>query len=77
MVGTEAYSEAVVTANRNLAIRRRDRQSARKAESVIRPDKTAQLRIKKHFAKRVARKIKIAKLKGARPKLKDLAFKKK
>ena len=34
MVGTEAYSEAVVAASRNLAVRRRDRSAARKAYSV-------------------------------------------
>lgn len=76
MVGTEAFSEVVVTASRNLAVRRRDRQAVRKAETVTKPDKTAQIRIKKQFAKRVAKKVKIAKLKGARPKLKDLAFRK-
>lgn len=77
MVGTEAYSEAVVAASRVLAVRRRDRQAVRKAESVTRPDKVAQLRIKKHFAKRVAKKVKIARLKGVKPKLKNLAMKKK
>jgi hypothetical protein len=71
------YSEAVVAANRVLAVRRRDRQAVRKADSVIRPEKAAQLRIKKHFAKRVAKKVKIARLKGVKPKLKNLAMRKK
>ena len=39
---TEAYSEAVVAASRNLAVRRRDRSTARKADSVTRPERTAQ-----------------------------------
>ena len=72
MVGTEAYSEAVMTANKNLALRRRDRKSLRKADSVTRPEVTAKLRIKKQLAKKVARKVKIAKLKGTKPKLKRL-----
>lgn len=76
IVGTEAYSEALVKANCNIAVRRRKRVAARKAESVTKPDKTAQLRIKKHFAKRVAKKVKLAKLKGTRPKLKGMVKKK-
>lgn len=77
LVGTEAYSEAVLSANRILAVRRRERQAVRKAESVTQPEKIAQLRIKKHFAKRVAKKVKIARLKGVKPKLKNLAMKRK
>ncbi len=50
MVGTEAYSEAVVAASRNLAVRRRGCSTARKADSVTRPKRTAQSRIKKHLA---------------------------
>jgi hypothetical protein len=46
MVGTEAYSEAVAAASRNLAVRRRDRSTALKADSVTRPERTAQSRIK-------------------------------
>lgn len=67
----------MVAANRVLALRRRDRQALRKAESVTRPEKVAQLRIKKHFAKRVAKKVKIARLKGMKPKLNNLAMRKK
>jgi hypothetical protein len=70
------YSEAVVAANRILAVRRRDRLAIRKADNVIHPEKVAQLRIKKHFAKKVAKKVKIARLKGVKPKLKNLAMKK-
>lgn len=66
----------MVKANCNIAVRRRKRAAAKKAESVTKPDKTAQLRIKKQFAKRVAKKVKIAKLKGVRPKLKGLIKKK-
>ena len=76
LVGTEMYSEAVVAASRVLAARRRDRRAVQKAEFVTQPDKAAQMRIKKHFAKRVAKKVKIARLKGVRPKLKNLAMKK-
>lgn len=74
LVGTEAYSEAVVAANRSLAVRRRDRNTARKADSVVRPERSAHLKMKKHLAKRVAKKVKIAKIKGKRLKLKDMAF---
>jgi hypothetical protein len=70
MVGTEAYCQAEVAASRNLAGRRRDRTAARKADSVIRPERTAQLRIKKHLAKRVAKKMKVAKFKGKKLKIK-------
>ncbi len=61
MVGTEAYTEAVIAASRKLAVRRRDRSAARKADSVIRPERTAQHRIKKYLAKRLAKKVKVAK----------------
>ena len=53
-----------------VAVRRRDRSAARKADSVIRPERTAQLRIKKHLAKRVAKKMKVAKFKGKKLKIK-------
>jgi len=65
-----------VKANCNIAVRRQKRVAAKKAESVTKPDKIAQSRIKKHFAKRVAMKVKIARLKGVRPKLKGLVKKK-
>lgn len=76
-MGVETYSEAVIGANRVIAVRRRDRKVGRKAEGVTNPEKVARLRMKKHFAKRVAKKVKIARLKGAKPKLKDLAMKRK
>ena len=41
MVGTEGYSEAAVAASRNLAVW--DRWAARNADSVVRPERTAQL----------------------------------
>lgn len=77
LVGTEAYSEAVLSANKVLAVRRRDRLAVRKAEGVTHPEKIAQMRIRKHFAKRVAKKVKIARLKGVKPKLKNLAMRRK
>ena len=58
-----AYFEAEAAANKKLDERRRDRTAARKADSVIRPERTAKLRIKKHLAKRLAKKMKVAKFK--------------
>ncbi|KZS08061.1 Small subunit processome component 20 [Daphnia magna] len=46
LVGTEVYSEAVVAANRILAVRRRDRQAIRKADSVTRPEKAPNYALK-------------------------------
>ena len=40
------------------------------ADSVIRPERTAKLRIKKHLAKRLAKKMKVAKFKGKKLKIK-------
>ncbi len=60
-----------MAASQNLAGRRRDRNAARKADSVIRPERTAQLRIKKNLAKRVAKKMKVAKYKGRKLKIKE------
>jgi len=57
----EAYSAAVVTASRHLAVRWRDRSAAREADIVTRPDRTAQLRVEKYLAKRLAKKVKVAK----------------
>lgn len=76
MVGTETYSEALVAANSVLSARRRDRLAARKAEFATQPEKAVHKRLKKHFAKRVAKKVKIARLKGFRPQLKNLSAKK-
>lgn len=73
LVGTEVYSEALMKANRKLAVRRRERKAVRKADNVTRPELAAKLRMKKQLAKKIARKVKIGKLKGRKPKLGKLA----
>jgi hypothetical protein len=57
-----------------VAVRRRDRSAARKADSVTRPERTAQLRIKEKLAKRLAKKVKFAKLKGKKLKMKKSSW---
>ena len=67
MIGIEAYNEVAVDASRNLTVSVIN-CAAREAD--IRPGRTAQLRIKKHLAKRLAKKVKLAKLKGKKLKMK-------